>query len=76
MFRFQLTPVPRGVQQSHARDALWVQSGVAVPNRSLQICKPVNPPKVSLVETFPSVVNGPTVVVVLVVVTHVSTPVA
>ncbi len=50
--------------------------GMAVPNRSLQVCEPVNPSKVLLVETFPSVVNGPTVVVVLVVVTHVSAPVA
>jgi hypothetical protein len=49
---------------------------MAVPNRSLQICKLANPPKVSLVATFPSVVNGPTVVVVLAVVTDVSTLVA
>lgn len=73
MCRFQLAPVHRAIRQSHARDAVRVALGVSVPNESLQIGKPMNPPKVSLMETFPSVVDGPTVVVVLVVVTRVRT---
>lgn len=40
-----------------------------------QICSPVNPPKVSLArKETPSVLNGPIVLVVVVVVAHVSTP--